>query len=370
MRQRIAMNKTSLRLILALILMLSLLYGGCSGNKKQETVPAASSETDNIFVTDSAGRVVKVPADVQRIGCLYAISGHVVAMLGKTDNIVAVVAGLKRDRLLTQMYPEIKSALVPISSEDINVEELLKAKPDVIFINRSTLSNDIKIKELEKSNIPSLVVDYTNIKEQQDAIAMIGQVVGASDRAKKYNQYYQQIIDLVQSRVADIPMQDRVTVFHSVNEATRTDSKNTLPADWMQAAGVIDVSVNAGLRLVDNAYYASLEQIMLWNPDAIIANEDGVVDYIMGNKQWSSLRAVKNKKVFQMPNGISRWGHPGSMETPLAILWTAKNMYPDLFRDIDMVAETKKYYEEFFNYKLTDELAKQVLSGKGMRLPK
>ena len=72
---------------------------------------------------------------------------------------------------------------------------------------------------------------------------------------------------------------------------------------------------------------------MLWDPEVIIVNEAGVADYIMTNKQWSSLSAVKKNKVYQMPIGISRWG-THSLE-PLAILWTARTLYPDLFADID-----------------------------------
>ena len=62
---------------------------------------------------------------------------------------------------------------------------------------------------------------------------------------------------------------------------------------------------------------------MLWNPEVIIANRKPPWDLILG-AQWSGIDAVQNGRVYQLPQGISRWGHPGSVETPLAILWTAK----------------------------------------------
>ena len=71
-----------------------------------------------------------------------------------------------------------------------------------------------------------------------------------------------------------------------------------------------------------------------------------------------------------MPIGISRWGHPGSLETPLALLWTAKTIYPDYFPDIDISAETRAFYKRFFNYDLSDEQVRQIVSGQGMRLDK
>lgn len=111
-------------------------------------------------------------------------------MLGKSENIVAVVDGLKRDVLLTEIAPNIKNAAVPTGSGGIiNIEELLKTKPDVVFISGNTAANEGEIEKLKKSKLPYLVVDYRNIKEQEYAIEMIGKVLGAEDKAKKECRY-------------------------------------------------------------------------------------------------------------------------------------------------------------------------------------
>ncbi len=113
-----------------------------------------------------------------------------------------------------------------------------------------------------------------------------------------------------------------------------------------------------------------LEQIYIWNPEVIIVNEPRVKKKILKNRQWAALKAVIQKKVYQMPLGISRWGHPGSIEIPLSILWLSKKLYPDDFKEIDMVKETKNFYTIFFNYELSDSLAQDILSGKLIRKPK
>ena len=46
----------------------------------------------------------------------------------------------------------------------------------------------------------------------------------------------------------------------------------------------------------------------MWNPEVIIANENTAMKYILGNPQWSGIEAVKGR-VYQLPHGISRWGH-------------------------------------------------------------
>jgi iron complex transport system substrate-binding protein len=352
------------------MLLFVLFAAGCANNKTPVETSSDSKTSDFVTVTDFIGRQVQVPEKVERIACLYAYTGHVVTMLGKGSDIVAVVEGLKRDVMMTEMSPGIRNAVVPSAEGAVNIEELVKVNPDLVFIRNDTAQSKGEIEKLEKSGIPYLVVEFRNIKEQMYSIEMIGKAIGAPEQAKKYNDYYQRCIDLVQTRVAGIPEKERVRVYHSVNEATRTDARDTLPADWLNVAGVINVSVNENLKLLGNKYYASLEQILMWDPEVILANEAGVADYILTNKQWSALSAVKNKKVYQMPNGVSRWGHPGSLETPLAILWTAKTIYPDLFTDLDMVAETKAFYKDFFRYEVSDDEVAKILSGIGMRAKK
>jgi len=349
-------------LVLGLVLGL-LLSGGCSQPESEGT----QSNVDTITITDCIGRQVKIPAQINRIACLCPESGYALAMFGKGDKIVAVVGGIQRDLILTEIYPKIKDLPVPKGSGVINIEELVKSKPDVVFVKIDTSSNEAEVEKLNKSNIPFLVIEFNSMKEQQIAIEMIGRAVGASDIAAKYNQYYQNCIDRVQNRVAGIPPQEKVKIYHSINEATRTDIQKSLSGDWTQAAGSYNVSANENLKSLEGKYFAGLEQILLWDPEVILVNELGVANYILTNEQWAPIRAVKNHRVLQMPNGISRWGHPSSPETPLAVLWLAKTIYPDKFADLDMVAETRLFYKEFFGFELSDEVVNKVLFGEGMR---
>jgi len=134
-----------------------------------------------------------------------------------------------------------------------------------------------------------------------------------------------------------------------------------------KAAGVINVSVGKSLHEKEDKSFADIEQILIWNPDVIIVNEDGVAKEILNDKKWSPIKAVQNKKVFSIPVGISRWGHPGGLETPLAILWTAKTVYPILFSDIDLKKEMSSFYNTHFNLSLDEEMTNKILGNQGMR---
>lgn len=357
-------SKKWLALGLLVVLAASVVYYRQSHYQSQ--TPTEQSET--ITVVDTMGRAVKVPSKVQRVACLYAFSGHITAMLGQGGKIVAIPEGLKRDVLLNEMVPGIANVSVPAVQDSINIEELLNTKPDVVFLQKNTAINSEEVDKLNRFAIPYLVIDFGGIEEQQNAIRVIGRVLGVEQKAEEYNAYYQSCVEKVEKGVSQIPEEKRVRVYHSVNEATRTDIPGSLPADWLKRAGAVNVALDKPLRLVEGKYYAGLEQILLWDPDLILVNEPGVADYITGNPQWASLKAVKDKRVYQMPIGISRWGHPGGLETPLAMLWTAKLLYPQSFTDLDMQKETRDFYKKFFNFEVDEATANQILSGQGMRM--
>ncbi len=350
--------------LLMIILALSFMLTGCDISQPQ---PERTEQADTRKVTDCAGRSVTVPANPQRIACLCPEAGHAMAMYGKGDQIVAAVGGMQRDLLLMEMYPHIKNVPVPKVSGVINIEELAACQPDLVFVKADTVSNPAEMDKLNKVGIPAIAIGFNSMQEQQEAMQLIALIVGAEAEGQKYNKFYQQTIVMVAERVGKIAPDDRVRIYHSLNEATRTDIEGSLPADWTRAAGVINVSVDENLKFAEGKYYASLEQILLWDPDYILVNDPNVVGYIMQHEQWRPLQAVKNRRVLAMPNGISRWGHFSSLETPLAVLWTATTVYPDKFQDIDMKGVTRDFYRQFFDWELDDTEINKILSGQGMR---
>jgi len=353
------------RTIILLSVLAVFLLGACSNTPAVTTTPDENIET--ITVTDSIGREVKVPEKVERIAALYSFAGYAVCLLGSGNELVGVPGGLQRDLLLIEIFPDIADASTPRVGGTINIEELLRIDPDVVLVRKDTVADDREVEKLDKSGLPYIVVDYSTMEEQREAILIIGKAIGKEAEATAFNNYYLGIIDRVSQIVGDMPEEDKITLHHSENQATRATHESSLAADWTRAAGVINVSVGGDLELVGNDYYASIEQILLWNPEVIIVNESTAYSLITGHPQWSGISAVQNEKVYQLPNGISRWGHPGSVETPLALLWTAKTVYPDLFTHIDMEQEVHDFYKTFFDMELDDEMIATVLRGGDLR---
>lgn len=366
------MNKFSSKGITATFTALLLLFYivPLSASGQDETPLEIDESAATRTVTDSFNRDVVIPRDIETVACLYAFSAHVVTMLGEDERIVAVVQGSKRDRLLNEISPHISSSATPSDDGIINIEEILAVNPDLVFLKGETAILEEETAKLDLFSIPWIAIDFGSVSSQMRAVEIIGEVLGQQERAEAFNGYYRQVVEETQGRFSDLNEGERVRLYHSINEATRTDAAGTLMAEWTQIAGAENVSVGEELRIFENKYFAGIEQILTWNPDVILCNEFGVDGYILSNEKWSPLAAVKEGRVWTIPTGISRWGHPGGLETPLAILWTAKRLYPERTADLDIPELTRSFYSDFFDYEINDELLDHMLSGGRMRMPK
>ncbi len=107
------------------------------------------------------------------------------------------------------------------------------------------------------------------------------------------------------------------------------------------------------------------EEIPNINPDVIIigrAKSPEAIQKIYENPIYAGTNAVKNKKVYVNPTGVFSWDRYGT-EGVLQILWAAKILHPEIFKDIDIAAETKKFYKEFLHYELSDDEVNYILNG-------
>ena len=347
--------------IILVIIILSLALTSCAAK-----TPAAA---DGVTVTDMAGREVTVPLEPKSICVLDAFAAPVVVMLGYGDRMPTTVNAVSRCLLLQAISPPLRNAAVVKTSGAMNGEAILQAKTDLMIVGGDTYSSADERAKLDTLRIPYIVVSYTTMDDQMQVVTLLGKALRNEDMAQRYVDYYEKCIDTVTKGVSSVPGSSAVRLYHAVNEATRTDYQGSLCADWIGLFRVVNVSLDTKLNMMEDKAYATLEQIYSWDPDIIIANESGVADYIKTDSKWQGLRAVLDGNVHQIPIGISRWGHPTSIETPLAIMWLADLLYPERF-GFDIRAEMASFYKTFYNYTISGEEADDILSGSGIRTPK
>lgn len=366
-------NKILLKTITVFLLILMLLcISGCGTSKSEEEAVLDTSvqvSEGEKLILDCIGRTVAIPENPQRVAALDSFAGEAMVMIGAGEKMVAAPNGVRMDEILKQIYPGLTDVSVPMSGGTINAETLLSLKPDLVLLKETMYNTTAEVEKLDKLGVKYLVVKYDTMEEQQKALQMIGDALGGEpqQKATDINAYYQNVIKLAEEKASKIPEKDKVSVYHSINELVRTDGPDTLGYDWITCVGAKNVSAEEDLEADGSDYYASPEQLFVWNPDVIICNEVDTVDYLYEDDKWQGLDAVKNQKVYNIPVGATRWGQRGSLETFFAILWLGKTIYPDYYTDIDLKEEVFNFYQTYLNIQLDDATYEKMLSGRGIR---
>ncbi|MBR6473907.1 MAG: ABC transporter substrate-binding protein, partial [Lachnospiraceae bacterium] len=347
----------------------------------QPTPDTSTTEPETVdpdgthIVTDHAGNNVEVPNVINRIvvADIYPMASVLTVFFDSAEKIVGMAApcmSAAKNGLLGELYPEILNAKTDfIDGTNVNIEELLKLNPDVVFYSAGSKEEGEAYKN---AGIPAIAISpgkwgYDAIETLNQWIETLVQLFPENDKSKVVREYSEKTYKMVQERVAGLSDADKVKVFFLFQYSDSnimTSGKKFFGQWWCDAIG----AKNAAEELEkDNSVAVNMEQIYVWNPELIFitnfntAKPDDLYGNTVGSYDWSEIEAIKNKQVYKMPLGMYR-SYTCGVDTPVTLLWLAKTVYPSLFEDIDITAETKKYYQEVFGITLTDEQANKIFS--------
>lgn len=353
--------------IFVLLWVLMVLATACSpgGIGSSDTIQA---NEDQRIVMDSMGRRVALPKEIHNVAAIFSPAAHIICMLGDSDKIQSVSEGNMRDQLLLRLYPSVGDARTPKGGGAFNVEELYREPlPEVVFCDPATIEDRDTLKQMERFKVPIVAIDFQTLEEQKSAIELIGTILGREEKAARYCDYMDATQKLIIDRIETAEKGEPVTLYHGVNELLRGDTQKSISADIIGQMGIRQLGVKDMPGLNDAKNYISLETLFSDDPQYIIVNGADVYDYIQQNERLHVLKSYQNNHVYNLPVGISRWGQPYSLETPMFMLWLGKTIYPDLFGDINMKQEMKAYYQTYFDANLSDEVLDQILAGRDLR---
>lgn len=351
------MKKICLRISTMFLVIILLLIGvGCT---EQQSKQENSKPTTRI-ITDMAGRKVTIPAQVNRVSSTGGAVEEWILMLGSPEKLIATSKSTQANPWFNKVYPKIKDVATPFDGSGVNIEELIKARPDVVILLSG--SNEIQDK-IEKQGIPVVVLERRNPEELKQGITLAGKVLGAKEEknAEAFCKYYDDNMKRVTAKTSSLPRDKKVKVYYAANGPLNTEGKNSIVTSWIDMAGGINVAAEGGVDgiLKDVA----MEDVMKWNPDVIIARDAPHKAAILKDERFKSINAVKNNQVYINPKGVYQWC-VRSADEALQVLWAAKILHTDMFTDIDMNKEVKDFHKTYYNYELTDDEVQKILKAE------
>lgn len=360
-------EKRILSFIMVFMLVVSLC--ACSANTKtsEERQSADDKGTQSRVFSDSAGREVKIPNKIDKV----APSGTYAQIMLYTfcpDRLVGLSSAFTKTQ---KKYIDEKYFDLPVmgqfygGSGTLNLEALIAASPDII-IDIGEAKADIK-EDMdglqEQCGIPVVFIE-ARLDNMAEAYDMLGDLLNDKEKSDEMSAYIRNVFNIAEENNSKLADEDKFRVIYSQGEyGLEVNGAGSIHAEVLEKAGAVNAA-----QLGENAVSGkggtevSIEQMLNWQPDIILLSPEANYDEIFTDPIWADITAVKERKVYEVPMGMYNWlDRPPSVQRVLGVLWLGNLLYPDLY-DYDMTEKTQEFYKLFYNYDLTEQEAKELMS--------
>lgn len=316
-------------------------------------------------IVDQIGRTVTIPDKVEKTVVLQHQTLNLLVQLDATDKIVGVMSNWKQQLGdgYAQLAPSLEKTPKVGDLTSFDAESLVKLQPQVVFVTNyapkemidkiSALGIPVVAISLRKEvNDDKSTLNPTLQNEEQayneglkEGILLIGDIVNKSENAQALvNDTFKQR-EQVSQRLQDIPKEQRVRAYMANPDLT-TYGSGKYTGLMMEHAGAFNVAAST----VKGYKQVSLEQVIAWDPEVIFIQDryPQVVDEIKQDTRWQVISAVKNNRIYLMPEYAKAWGYPMPEAMAIGELWMAKKLYPEKFSDIDMRKAANDWYQKFY----------------------
>lgn len=310
-----------------------------------------------ITFTDHENRTVTLERPAERIASIpIPIASTIISMDGGTARLVGMNPTAKQailDGILGKTFPEAKNIPSEITAPSFipNVEELAATRPDLV-VQWADRGRDL-VDPITNAGLTTMLISYGTEEKTKEYQQMVATAMGKPERAGVINDWRDAVAGEMAGKVKAIPDSDKPKVLYlqrAMDKLLASGAQGNYNTFYIELAG----GVSASADLVGNGVTISAEQIAEWNPDVILLNNfesDLTIARVYDDPILSLTSAAQNHKVYRMPLGGYRWDPP-NQESPLAWMWLANLLHPDVFR-YRLRDEMTKAYKILYGYELT-----------------
>ncbi len=326
---------------------------------------AAPASGRRAELTDSAGRKLPVPRQVERV----LPAGPPAAILVYTLAPDALIGWPRANRAeeLEYLLPGVgdRPAIGRITGRgnSANLESLLQLRPDLIVDSGSLRDTYVELADRVQSQtgIPYALLDG-RFAAIPGTYELLGELLDRPARARALAQYASDTMRSVASRIAQVPLERRPRVYYARGpNGLETGLGGSINVESLEFIGVRLVSREQAGGLVR----VSMEQVLRWDPDVIITIDREFARGVATDPLWQGVRAVREGRVHLSPKLPFGWIDfpPGVNRLP-GLWWLGKVVFPALFPE-DLAAVTREFYRLFYGVTPDDARIDRVLAGRG-----
>ncbi|MGP1470166.1 MAG: ABC transporter substrate-binding protein [Schwartzia sp. (in: firmicutes)] len=349
----------------ALLCAFSLLLGGCGGEKQA----ASDGATEKRIVKDIKGHEVEAPKELKRIAVAPLPWASVVDVLdGGSERMVAIHPGAMsayRGHFLSTKDSHFGTLDTQLIGQDfsVHVEGMLEKGIEAVIL--WSYQDEVAAK-LKQVGIAPVMINNANVEELQKSFLIVGQLLGKEARAEKVVDFYQKTYADIKARGGAVEKAAKPKVLFLRTQKLRLQGNDNFMREAIAMAGGDNPTATQALKN-NQEQNISMEDILNIDPDIILLSNfdtfvpDDLYENRLPGQDWSTVKAVRDRRVYKVPMGIYRWDAPG-VETPLMMRWLARLFQPEIFSDIEIRQETKAFMKDFMGYDLSEADLAQIFT--------
>ena len=316
--------------------------------------------------TDDAGRKVALPDRVTRVYAAGPPASVLVFALAP-DTLIGWTRGFKEDeaKWIAPKYARLAElGRLTGRGNTANVEVVLKARPDLIVDMGSTSPTFASLADRVQSQtgIPYVLLDG-RLDATAQQIEKLANALGVPETGRELSAYARSVIDPILAKIAAVPKDKRPTVYYARGpQGLTTGLAGSINAEMVEFLGATNVAGQdrGGLANV------GLEQVVLWDPEVIVTNDPNFYREVWTLPVWSSIAAVRKKRVYLSPHLPFGWfDYPPGANRLIGLEWLAQILYPRLF-GFDLRRDTAEFYRRFYHQEPTAAQLDTLLAEPGV----
>ena len=338
---------------------------GASDSAASASASASADASGTVEFTDSLGRTVEVPANIERVAVSGALSQQI--MFTFAPDLLVGLCDEMSDAEKTYVGEEYAS--LPVFGQiyggkgSFNKEAVAAADPQVIIdVGEGKKGIEEDLDALQESiGVPVIHIE-ANMSNYGDAYRTLGQLLNREDRANEIATYVDDAYASTMAVLDTIPADQRVKAAYLLGDA----GLNAMAQGTFQA-GVIDavtdnVAVIEGAKGSGLGSEVSFEQIAIWNPDLILFAPESIYSTVGEDEAWQTISAIQSGNYYEVPAAPYNWiSTPPSVNQIMGLQWLSRLCYPDKFTD-DIATVTKDYYKNVYGYELGDDECSKLIA--------
>lgn len=307
-------------------------------------------------ITDSAGRIVEIPDNVTRMFASGPPASILVYAL-KPDVLLGWPRALRdyERPYIAAPYRDLpETGRLTGRGGEANLERVLALKPDLIIDFGSVRGTYIDLADRVQAQIgiPYILIDgrFDNTAE---ALRLVGEALGVPDRGEALAADVEATFAALETALGAVPEERRPRVYLARGpDGLETGLKGSINTEIIERAGGRNVADVPGQR---GLVQASLEQVIVADPDTIVTWDPTFYDRVWDDPLWQGIAAVKSGRVYLSPTAPFGWvDRPPSVNRIMGLKWLAGVFYPDLWTS-DLRQETAAFYKLWYHVDLGDE---------------